>query len=70
MAEQSHPHPSHGNTPAAWTAVIIGLIGFVVASVAVMAGQMAFFYAGLAVLPVALIGGVVMSKMGYGASRG
>jgi len=50
--------------------VIIGLIGFVVASVAVMAGQMAFFYAGLAVLPVALIVGVVMSKMGYGASRG
>ena len=58
MAEQSHPHPSHGNTPAAWTAVIIGLLGFVVASV------------GLAVLPVALIIGVVMSKMGYGASRG
>ena len=70
MPEQSHPHPSHGNTPAAWTAVIIGLLGFVVASVAVMVGQMTFFYAGLAVLPVALIIGVVMSKMGYGASRG
>lgn len=70
MAEQSHPHPSHGNTSAAWTAVIIGLLGFVVASVAVMVGQMTFFYAGLAVLPVALIIGVVMSKMGYGASRG
>jgi len=67
MAQQ--PHPSHGNTPAAWTAVIIGLIGFVVASVAVMAGQMTFFYVGLVLLPVALIVGVVMSKMGYGESR-
>jgi len=69
MAQQPHPHPSHGNTPAAWTAVIIGLLGFVVASVAVMAGQMTFFYIGLGVLPVALVVGVVMSKMGYGASR-
>jgi hypothetical protein len=67
MAEQ--PHPSHGSTPAAWTAMAIALIGFVGASVAVMAGQMTIFYIGLALLPVSLIVGYVMSKMGYGESH-
>lgn len=58
---------NHGNTPAAWTAVVIGLLAFVVGGVGLMAMNMTVFWVGLAMLPLALVVGVVMSRMGYGA---
>lgn len=58
---------NHGNTPAAWTAVTIGLLAFVVGGVGLMAGSMTFFWVGLIMLPIALVVGVVMSRLGYGA---
>lgn len=58
---------NHGNTPAAWTAVTIGLLAFVVGGVGLMAGSMLFFWVGIIMLPVALVVGVVMSRLGYGA---
>ena len=66
MTEQ-HAHPSHGNTPAAWTAVILGLIAVFGAAVAVLADQMTLFIIFLALIPVSLVVGVVMSRMGFGA---
>lgn len=59
---------NHGNTPAAWTAVTIGLLAFVVGGVGLMLYSMTMFWVGLAMLPIALIAGVVMSRMGYGAN--
>lgn len=59
---------NHGNTPAAWTAVTIGLLAFVVGGVGLMLYSMTMFWVGLAMLPLALIAGVVMSRMGYGAN--
>jgi hypothetical protein len=59
---------NHGNTPAAWTAVIIGLAAFVVGGVGLMAGSMVVFWIGVALAPIALIVGGVMSRMGLGAS--
>ena len=58
---------NHGNTPAAWTAVTIALAGFVVGGIGLMAGSMPVFWIGVALAPVAIIAGVVMSRMGYGA---
>ena len=57
---------SHGNTPAAWSAVVVGLIGFVVGSVGLILDpiSMPVFWAGVA---ITLAGGVVflvMAKMG------
>ncbi len=57
---------SHGNTPAAWSAVVVGLIGFVVGSVGLIFGpiSMPVFWAGVV---ITLAGGVVflvMAKMG------
>ena len=57
---------SHGNTPAAWSAVVVGLIGFVVGSVGLILDpiSMPVFWAGVV---VTLAGGVVflvMAKMG------
>lgn len=62
---------NHGNTPAAWTAVVIGLVAFVVAGVGLMLTpiSMPIFWVGIALLPVALIAFVIMTKMGLGDSH-
>lgn len=60
---------NHGNTPAAWTTVIIALAGFVVAGVGLMAETMSVFWVGVALVPIAVIVGMVLSRMGYGASH-
>ncbi|KQZ69938.1 MULTISPECIES: HGxxPAAW family protein [unclassified Nocardioides] len=59
---------NHGNTPAAWTAVIIGLVAFVIAGVGLMLSpiSMPVFWIGMAFLPLALVVFVVMTKMGLG----
>jgi protein-S-isoprenylcysteine O-methyltransferase Ste14 len=60
--------PGHGHSPAAWTAVVIMLVAFVI-------GAFAFWFAmpwlvvGAAVLVViGLIVGAVMAKAGYGVN--
>ena len=58
---------NHGNTPAAWTGVVIGLLGFLVGGVGLMAGSMLWFWVGIILLPLSLIVGFAMSKLGYGA---
>ena len=42
---------SHGNTPAAWTAVVLGLVGFVVGGVGLMFSpiNMTVFWIGVAI---------------------
>lgn len=57
----------HGNTPAAWTGVLIILGGFVVGAVGLMSGSWPVFWVGVALGPVGLIVGVAMSKMGFGS---
>lgn len=55
----------HGNTPAAWTAVVIGLASFVVAGIGLMMDNMAVFWAGVVLTPIAIVVGYVMARMGY-----
>ncbi len=62
-------HDDHGNTPAAWATVIVALLGFLVGSIGLMTYSMTVFWVGVALVPVAVVVGLVMSKMGYGASR-
>jgi hypothetical protein len=57
----------HGNTPAAWTGVTIMLIGWVVGAIGLMIGNMLMFWVGVALQPVGLAAGGIMSKMGMGA---
>ena len=59
----------HGNTPAAWTAVVVALAGFVVGGIGLMVDSMTMFWVGVALAPIALVVLAVMNKMGYGASR-
>lgn len=62
---------NHGNTPAAWTAVAVALVGFVVAGIALMLSpiSMPLFWVGMVLLPAALVIFVVMNKMGLGDSH-
>ncbi len=57
---------NHGNTPAAWTAVVVALVGFVVGGIGLMLQpeSMPIFYVGVAIVVAAGILFAVMAKMG------
>lgn len=61
----------HGNTPAAWTAVSVAMLGFVVGSIALMLSpvSMILFWVGVVLLPISLVVFVVMTKMGMGETQ-
>lgn len=61
---QSH----HGNTPAAWTAVCVALIAFLVGGIGLVVGDYLVFWIGVGLLVVAAVVGKVMQAMGLGAS--
>ena len=62
----SESDPGHGNSPAAWTAVIIMLVGFAVGTVAFFL-DLPWVVVGSAVLVViGAIVGWILSKAGYG----
>ena len=56
----------HGNTPAAWTAVTVAMLGFLVGGVALMLDpvSMPLFWIGVAIGIASLVVFVVMAKMG------
>ena len=56
----------HGNTPAAWTAVSVAMLGFLVGGVALMLDpiSMALFWVGIALGVASLVVFAVMAKMG------
>jgi hypothetical protein len=57
---------NHGNTPAAWTAVVIGLVGFVVGGVGLMLDPVSFvlFWIGVVIVLAAGVVFVAMDKAG------
>lgn len=68
MAHQPHYH-SHGSTPAAWTAVSIVMIAFLIGGVGVVLRQPWMFWLGAALCVVGALVGYLMSLMGYGQPR-
>jgi hypothetical protein len=57
----------HGNTPAAWTAVVLILVGFTLGGIGLMVDSWPMFWVGVALCPVAAIVGKIMQRMGMGA---
>lgn len=57
----------HGNTPAAWAAVTVVLLGFVLGGLALVISNWPLFWIGCALGPIGGVVGMVMSKMGMGA---
>ncbi|MCU1435989.1 MAG: hypothetical protein JWR71_2714 [Pseudarthrobacter sp.] len=56
----------HGNSPAAWTCVIVMLVGALIAAIAFVIANTPIFIAGACVMVLGLILGFVMRKAGYG----
>lgn len=58
---------SHGNTPAAWSAVAVALVGFVVGSVGLMIQPVNYvvFWVGVALVIVSGILFGVLAKLGF-----
>jgi hypothetical protein len=57
----------HGNTPAAWTGVLIILVGFVVGGIGLVIDNWPVFWVGVALGPIGIIVGKIMAMMGHGA---
>jgi hypothetical protein len=62
-------HEDHGSTPAAWTAVAIIMIAFVVGTLAIILGNWPMFWVGAGLVVVGAIAGKVMSMMGLGKKK-
>lgn len=58
--------PGHGNSPAAWTAVIIMLVAFVIGTIAFFLNQQYLVWGSAGLLLVGLLVGAVMARLGYG----
>lgn len=62
----SAEHDDHGSTPAAWTLVIIVMIGFLVASIAFVFASESMVFVGVGIILLGCIVGKVMQMMASG----
>jgi hypothetical protein len=60
---------SHGHTPAAWTGVTIAFIGFCVAGAFMVMAQPLGFWAGMVIVLLGGVVGMVMRSMGLGQPK-
>ena len=58
---------NHGNTPAAWAAVAVGLVGFAVGGVGLMLSPISYpvFYVGIGLVVAAGLLFLVMARLGF-----
>ena len=56
----------HGNTPAAWTCVLIMMAGGLISSIGFVIASVLWFCIGLGVMVLGLLVGFAMKKAGYG----
>jgi hypothetical protein len=57
---------NHGQTPAAWTAVLMMLVGFTLGGVAVVISAIWLFWVSLIVIVIGGVAGWIMKAMGMG----
>lgn len=58
--------PGHGHSPAAWTAVVIMLLGFAAGTLFFCLGMSAFVWASVVIIVIGPLVGLVLAKAGYG----
>ena len=59
---------NHGNSLAAWAAVSIATLGFLIAGIGLMLYSWPMFWIGAAFEPIAVVVGLVLSRMGHGSA--
>ena len=60
---------SHGHTPAAWTGVTIAFVGFCVAGAFMVMAEPLGFWAGMVIVVLGGVVGLVMKGMGLGQPK-
>ncbi|MES4888532.1 HGxxPAAW family protein [Streptomyces sp. NPDC096012] len=60
---------SHGHTPAAWTGVTITFIGFCVSGAFMVMAQPVGFWAGMVIVVLGGVVGMIMRAMGLGQPK-
>ena len=60
------PDPGEGNSPAAWTAVIIMLVAVSIGTVAFFFNGQVMVWVAVALLVIGMLVGYVLKRMGYG----
>jgi len=62
---------NHGNTPAAWSAVVVGLLGFTIGSVGMMLQPVNWVIFWIGVVVTVAAGGlfIVLSKLGFNVEK-
>lgn len=58
--------PGHGHSPAAWTAVIIMLLGITLGTVFFCLEMPTLVWASVALVPIGVIVGWILARAGYG----
>ena len=66
MTDHDPSDPGHGNSPAAWTAVIIMLVAFAIGTLAFWFDIAWLVVASAGLVAVGALVGVVLSRLGYG----
>lgn len=61
-----HEEPGHGHSPAAWGAVVVMLVGFLVGTVAFYIGVAWLVWASTVLVIVGPAFGWILAKAGYG----
>lgn len=62
----AHPEPGEGNSPAAWTAVIIMISAFTVGTLAFCLDLPVVVWASAVLAVLGLVVGFVLARLGYG----
>ncbi|MEJ6489322.1 hypothetical protein PQI23_06280 [Leucobacter sp. USCH14] len=63
-----HGDPGHGDSPAAWTAVVVMLIGIAAGTVFFFLDMPVFVWACVGVVVIGALLGWILSKAGYGVN--
>ncbi len=59
----AEPHDDHGHSPAAWTLVVLVMLGFLVGSIAMVAASEVGVWVGVGIVILGCVVGKVMQMM-------
>ena len=63
-----HDEPGEGHSPAAWTAVVVMLLGIAVGTLALFLNVLWLVFTGVGILVIGLILGWILAKAGFGVN--
>jgi len=63
-----HEDPGHGNSVAAWTAVIVATVGVSLATWGYLTQTDVLMYTGAVVMVISIVVGPVLAKLGFGVA--